>query len=333
MNRLPLNEDILKAYNESISTTEIMLNQQEMGPIIYPNDDGFSVASSVTNSEICGNSELSSVVDVFAVEDGALLDFKPKIPSRRQSLTNSSTHTAADITQDSDDDILAMPMPVLKEEISGGSREEDDCGGKDCPPKIPGRKSDGYTSINVNISVLPTQAKYFHTSTIVNDIAHPPKLPCRQQSIASSLEQDEEENKNSDSQNTLKEDSPPLQPGRKSSNTALAMNFAALQTQAAFDESNNNNIDQVHQVDNIPRFPLRRRLSYRRSEDINEYATIFYDIIKKHIRTRTYHLRKYKNVFVGSEAVSALLEAGVVTTRQEAVDMGRELARQGLFHQ
>ena len=47
---------------------------------------------------------------------------------------------------------------------------------------------------------------------------------------------------------------------------------------------------------------------------------------------RTYHFRKYPNVFVGSEVVSALVNEGVAATRAEAVALGRQLQKDlGLF--
>jgi hypothetical protein len=47
---------------------------------------------------------------------------------------------------------------------------------------------------------------------------------------------------------------------------------------------------------------------------------------------RTYHFRKYPNVFVGSEVVGALVNEGVAATREEAVALGRKLQHElGLF--
>lgn len=51
------------------------------------------------------------------------------------------------------------------------------------------------------------------------------------------------------------------------------------------------------------------------------------------IRDRWYHTKKYKSCFIGSEAVDAMIYAGLASSRQEAVDLGRRLEKElRLFH-
>ncbi|KAL3929408.1 MAG: hypothetical protein SGARI_004755 [Bacillariaceae sp.] len=44
-------------------------------------------------------------------------------------------------------------------------------------------------------------------------------------------------------------------------------------------------------------------------------------------RDRYYHMRKYKDVFVGSEVISQLVKEGVVKSKAEAVQLGRQMEK------
>jgi hypothetical protein len=51
------------------------------------------------------------------------------------------------------------------------------------------------------------------------------------------------------------------------------------------------------------------------------------------VRDRKYHMKTYPNCFIGSEAVDALLEAGLAESRAQAVELGRQFQKYlGLFH-
>ncbi|PXF45739.1 Methylglyoxal synthase [Gracilariopsis chorda] len=50
------------------------------------------------------------------------------------------------------------------------------------------------------------------------------------------------------------------------------------------------------------------------------------------IKDRRHHLIKYKNCFVGSEAVDWLVAANPDRTREEAVKIGEQMRKMGLFH-
>ena len=68
----------------------------------------------------------------------------------------------------------------------------------------------------------------------------------------------------------------------------------------------------------------------RTQYELREKAEKFRDCVD--IRDRTYNLTVYKNCFIGSEAVDAMIYTGLVTTREEGVALGRQLAKeQNLF--
>jgi glutaredoxin len=50
------------------------------------------------------------------------------------------------------------------------------------------------------------------------------------------------------------------------------------------------------------------------------------------VKDRSYHLRKYKRVFVGKDAVTWLVENGHATSREEAVALGNEMHSRHFFH-
>jgi hypothetical protein len=58
---------------------------------------------------------------------------------------------------------------------------------------------------------------------------------------------------------------------------------------------------------------------YQKAQDFIRIATV---------RDRYYHMRRYPNVFVGSEVVTALVEQGICPTRSDAVQLGRQLERE-----
>jgi hypothetical protein len=49
------------------------------------------------------------------------------------------------------------------------------------------------------------------------------------------------------------------------------------------------------------------------------------------IKSRSYHLQKFEKCFLGSEAVDALVKLGVVSDRDEAVEIGELIQEQGYF--
>lgn len=49
------------------------------------------------------------------------------------------------------------------------------------------------------------------------------------------------------------------------------------------------------------------------------------------VKDRMYHLKKYKQCFVASQAVDYLVESGGARTRRDAVELGRNLKKNGLF--
>lgn len=75
---------------------------------------------------------------------------------------------------------------------------------------------------------------------------------------------------------------------------------------------------------------LRFRASHsRRGKPLSEETKQFVDLVN--VGDRKYHLRKWQRVFVGAEAVDAIVFSGMAATRWEAVQLGRALARDGLF--
>lgn len=65
-------------------------------------------------------------------------------------------------------------------------------------------------------------------------------------------------------------------------------------------------------------------------EELQASATKFRSIVK--LANRKYGMRSYKNCFVGSQAVDKMLEAGLASSRTEAVELGRSwMTHLGLF--
>ena len=77
-----------------------------------------------------------------------------------------------------------------------------------------------------------------------------------------------------------------------------------------------------HQVVKISKVLRPRRLLAERAE---QFSTCL------DIRDHKYHMKTYKNSFVGSEAVDGILFSGVVKTREEAVDFIRQLEKELRF--
>jgi hypothetical protein len=76
----------------------------------------------------------------------------------------------------------------------------------------------------------------------------------------------------------------------------------------------------------------RKRESFTSSDqnDVFGKADAFKQFVE--VKNRLYRMRMYKNVFVGSEAVDAIVYNGLAGSRREAVQLGRSLARElGLF--
>ena len=66
-----------------------------------------------------------------------------------------------------------------------------------------------------------------------------------------------------------------------------------------------------------------------RNSEFREKIHAFKRIVQ--VRTRVYHMRKYRGVFVGREAVDAMVYNGLAASRREAVQLGRAIEREGLF--
>jgi hypothetical protein len=64
-------------------------------------------------------------------------------------------------------------------------------------------------------------------------------------------------------------------------------------------------------------------------KDLDEIAGQFKENVK--LEDRTYRLKKYKQVFVGSEAVDYLVNSGAVTSREDAVELGKALQELHIF--
>lgn len=73
-----------------------------------------------------------------------------------------------------------------------------------------------------------------------------------------------------------------------------------------------------------------RDLSEMPLASLSEQVQYFKEIVP--VSDRTHHFRKFSNVFVGCEAIDAMVFYGMAHTREEAVQLGRVLAREaGLF--
>lgn len=69
-------------------------------------------------------------------------------------------------------------------------------------------------------------------------------------------------------------------------------------------------------------------MSKELDEGLEEIAESFKKNVK--VSDQKYHLKTYKNCFVGKEAVDYLVKSGTATSREDAVQIGRALA--GEFH-
>lgn len=97
----------------------------------------------------------------------------------------------------------------------------------------------------------------------------------------------------------------------------------AAATEAAIDES--------FRSSSTGSVAVNRPTIFIQEEGLSQKAKSFLRIAEP--RDRYYHMRKYPQVFVGSEVVTALVEQGVCQTRSEAVQLGRQLERDlCLFH-
>ena len=68
----------------------------------------------------------------------------------------------------------------------------------------------------------------------------------------------------------------------------------------------------------------------RTRHELNIKAMKFREFVD--VRHRTHNLKLYRNCFVGSEAVSAMIYNGMVETREQGVNLGRQMAKDlGLF--
>ena len=68
-----------------------------------------------------------------------------------------------------------------------------------------------------------------------------------------------------------------------------------------------------------------------RDEALEEKAKVFRNIVE--IKDRRYHLKVYNGCFIGSEAVDAMVDTGMVSSREEALAVGRMLQKElDLFH-
>jgi Domain found in Dishevelled, Egl-10, and Pleckstrin (DEP) len=63
--------------------------------------------------------------------------------------------------------------------------------------------------------------------------------------------------------------------------------------------------------------------------DLDEIANDFKNNVK--VEDRTYRLKTYKQVFVGTEAVDYLVDSGATTTREDAVELGKALQEMHIF--
>jgi len=64
-------------------------------------------------------------------------------------------------------------------------------------------------------------------------------------------------------------------------------------------------------------------------KDLDEIARQFKENVK--LEDRTYRFKKYNQVFVGSEAVDYLVDSGAVTSREDAVELGKALQALHIF--
>jgi hypothetical protein len=81
---------------------------------------------------------------------------------------------------------------------------------------------------------------------------------------------------------------------------------------------------------NRSRSESRTSADYSHQTDVVGKADAFKQFVE--VKNRMFHMRMYKNVFVGSEAVDAIVYNGLAGSRREAVQLGRSLARElGLF--
>jgi hypothetical protein len=95
------------------------------------------------------------------------------------------------------------------------------------------------------------------------------------------------------------------------------------------ESSINNNSDSVD-CDSF--FEGASRDDSSEGSDLTVKVDAFRRIVGPLVQSRKYHMRTYNSVFVGQEAVDALVYSGFAKTRKEVVQVGRELAKQyGLF--
>jgi len=64
-------------------------------------------------------------------------------------------------------------------------------------------------------------------------------------------------------------------------------------------------------------------------KDLDDIAEAFKENVE--IQDRTYHLKTYKDCFVGKEAVDYLVNSGAASNRLDAVEVGRALQSTHLF--
>lgn len=79
-------------------------------------------------------------------------------------------------------------------------------------------------------------------------------------------------------------------------------------------------------IGNSWKIPSATVNTVRSTRKLTKDAKRFIDLVS--VRDRKYHMRTYKRVFVGAEAVDSLVYSGMAATRWDAVQIGRTLARE-----
>lgn len=72
--------------------------------------------------------------------------------------------------------------------------------------------------------------------------------------------------------------------------------------------------------------PATVNTTVKSTRNLTKDAKRFIDLVS--VKDRKYHMRTYKRVFVGAEAVDSLVYSGMAATRWDAVQIGRTLARE-----
>ena len=128
-------------------------------------------------------------------------------------------------------------------------------------------------------------------------------------------------------------DNPPTKPRRSLSfNSTTQDELAAFSSRKAdlfANKSEELRTEWSTSIDQDRKLPTALHLARSKETEavdielLSRYAAVFYAVVE--VRDRKHGILTFKNCFVGTEAVNSILQAGLAKTREEGVEIGRQL--------